>query len=113
MVVLFMVIGFPVGLVANNRRFRIFHAGALAFVTLLMILQIPCPLTIMEESYGGKSYEDSFIAYWLNKIVYMRWFDPKTVFIMDVCFALLVFSSFYWRPVKKKIPRGKDIHGIR
>lgn len=113
MVVLFMVLGFVVGLAANNRRFRIFHAGALAFVTLLMILQIPCPLTIMEESYSGNSYQNSFIAYWLNRIVYMRWFDPKTVFIMDVCFALLVFSSFYWRPVKKNIPRGEDIHGKR
>jgi len=99
-VILFMIIGFPVGLIANNRRFRIFHAGALAFVTLLMIFQIPCPLTVLEEFYAEKSYEGSFIASWLNRIVYMRWFDAQSVFVIDVFFALLVFSSFFWRPIK-------------
>ena len=102
-VVLFMAIGFPVGLIVNNRKFRIFHASALALITLLMTLQIPCPLTVLEEFYAGKSYEGSYIAYWLNKLVYMRWLDPRSVFVIDVCFALLVFSSFLWRPLKNKV----------
>ena len=106
-VILFMIIGFPVGLIVNNRKFRLFHVGSLTFVTLLMVIKIPCPLTVLEEIYAGKSYEGSFIAYWLNKIVYMRWLDPQSVFIIDICFALLVFSSFYWRPLKFPVAADK------
>jgi hypothetical protein len=102
LVIIFMIIGFPIGLVLNNRKFRLFHAGSLAFITFLMILNIPCPLTTLEELYSGKSYEGSFIAFWLNKIVYMRWIEPKTVLIIDVGFALLVFSSFIWRPLNSR-----------
>ncbi len=106
-VILFMVIGFPVGLITNHRRFRLIHAGALAFITLLMILQIPCPLTVFEEGATGESYEGSFLATWLNRIIYVQWFTPQTVFIIDMIFAVAVFSSFWWRPLKPKA-RGKD-----
>jgi len=107
-VILFMIIGFPVGLVVNNRKFRLFHAGSLTFITLLMIIKIPCPLTVLEEFYAGKSYDGSFIAYWLNKIVYMRWLAPHSVLVIDICFALLVFSSFYWRPLKYPVGAFKN-----
>ena len=102
MVILFVVIGFPVALITNHRRFRLLHAGLLAFITLLMILQIPCPITVLEETSTGESYEGSFIATWLNRIIYMEWFTPRSVFIVDMIFAALVFSSFWWRPLKKK-----------
>ncbi len=105
--ILFVVIGFPVALMTNHRRFRLIHAGVLAFITLLMILQIPCPLTILEEASTGESYEGSFLATWLNRIIYMEWFTPKSVFIVDMIFAALVFSSFWWQPLKKT-SRGED-----
>ncbi len=101
-VILFMVIGFPVALITNNRRFRLIHAGVLAFITLLMILQIPCPLTVLEEGTSGESYEGSFLAAWLNRIIYMEWFTPQRVFMVDMIFAAVVFSSFWWRPPKRK-----------
>ena len=105
--ILFVVIGFPVALMTNHRRFRLIHAGVLAFITLLMTLQIPCPLTILEEASTGESYEGSFLATWLNRIIYMEWFTPKSVFIVDMIFAALVFSSFWWQPLKKT-SRGED-----
>jgi len=107
-VILFMVIGFPVGLVVNNRKFRLFHAGTLIFITSLMVIKIPCPLTVLEELYAGKSYDGSFISYWLNKIVYMRWLAPQSVLAIDICFALLVISSFYWRPLKCPVAADKN-----
>ena len=107
-VILFMVIGFPVGLVVNNRKFRLFHAGTLIFITSLMVIKIPCPLTVLEEFYAGKSYDGSFISYWLNKIVYIRWLAPQLVLVIDICFALLVFSSFYWRPLKYPVAADKN-----
>ena len=101
-VILFVVIGFPVALITNHRWFRLIHAGVLAFITLLMILQIPCPLTVFEEASTGESYEGSFLATWLNRIIYVEWFTPQSVFIIDMIFAVLVFSSFWWWPLKKK-----------
>ena len=101
-VILFVVIGFAVALITNHRWFRLIHAGVLAFITLLMILRIPCPLTVLEEGSTGESYEGSFLATWLNRIIYVEWFTPQTVFIIDMIFAALVFSSFWWRPLKKK-----------
>ena len=106
-VILFVVIGFPVALITNHRRFRLIHAGVLAFITLLMILQIPCPLTVLEEGTSGESYAGSFLATWLNRIIYMEWFTPQRVFVVDMIFAAAVFSSFWWRPLKRKTA-GED-----
>lgn len=101
-VILFVVIGFPVALITNHRWFRLIHAEVLAFITLLMILRIPCPLTVLEEAPAGESYGGSFLATWLNRIIYVEWFTPQTIFIIDMIFAALVFSSFWWRPLKRK-----------
>ena len=101
LIILFFIVGFPAGLILNHRGFRYFHSAALAGVTLLMVLGIPCPVTIWEESIGDVSYEGSFIASWLKRIVYLEWFDPGHVLILDICFALLVFTSFIWHPVNK------------
>ena len=100
-VILFFITGFAVGLVINHRGFRYFHSAALAIVTLLMILGIPCPLTVWEETLRQDSYGGSFIAGWLQRIVYMEWFEPGHVLIADIFFSILVFTSFLWRPLKK------------
>lgn len=106
-VILFNVIGFPVALITNHRLFRLIHAGVLGFVTLLMVLQIPCPLTVLEEDLSEGSYEGSFLATWLNRIIYVEWFTPRTIFIADMIFAALVFSSFWWRPLKNRSARDE------
>jgi len=106
-VILFLVVGFAIGLGTNHTRLRLIHAGVLAGITLLLLLGIPCPLTLVEENLSGTSYEGSFLAVWLNRIIYLTWFDPKSVFMMDLAFALLVFSSFYWRPLN----RGRENAG--
>lgn len=102
LVILFFLIGFPVGLAWNNRLFRLIHFGSLLAITLLMALGIPCPLTLWEETLRNVSYEGSFIAVWLNRIIYMEWFEPTHVLIADLCFLLLVGTSFLWRPLKRK-----------
>lgn len=100
-IILFIIFGFPIGLVYNSRLFRIIHASVLAGVSLLMVLKIPCPLTIWEETlrqsliYGG-----SFIISWLNRIIYLEDFDPTFVPYLSVGFFFLVMSSFFWFPLK-------------
>lgn len=99
-VILFFVIGFPIALYFNHRMFRIIHASALAGVTLLMVLGIPCPLTIWEELLReSQVYEGSFIATWLNRIIYLEGVDTAVVIFMSVGFSVLVASSFFWKPL--------------
>ncbi len=100
-VVLYLVVGFPVGLYYNHRLFRIIHASVLAAISLLMLLGIPCPLTIWEEMLRQNPvYEGSFIAGWLNRIIYLEGVNPQHVVYLDIGFFLLVLSSFFWRPLK-------------
>ncbi len=99
--VLVFILGFPLGLFYNSRLFRIIHFSALAGVTLLMVIGIPCPLTVLEEILRQDPvYAGSFIASWLNRILYMAGFDPEDVLFMDLGFVALVASSFFWRPLK-------------
>ena len=101
LVVLFIIIGFPVGLILNARLFRIIHASTLAGVTLLMVLKIPCPLTIWEEALRqAPVYEGSFLASWLNRIIYLEDFDASFVPYLAVGFLVLTISSFIWKPLK-------------
>ena len=98
--VLFFIAGFFVGLVWNQSMFRYIHAGCLGGITLLMMLKIPCPLTLLEESLRNQSYEVSFLATWLNRILYLEWFDPSHVLIANVLFMTFVLSSFWWYRIK-------------
>ena len=104
-----MVIGFPVALITNHRWFRLTHAGVLAFITLLMVLRIPCPLTVLEETSAGESYQGSFLATWLNRLIYVDWFTPQSIFIIDMIFAGLVFSSFLWWPLGRNSRKENGI----
>jgi len=100
-IVLFFIAGFPIGLFWNQSSFRYTHAGLLGGITLLMILGIPCPLTILEEELRNQSYEGSFLANWLNRIIYLEWVNPLDVLIANILFTGLVFSSFWWYPIRK------------
>ena len=101
MIVLFFVVGFPIGLSWNHPVFRYIHAGSLVGITLLMVAGIPCPLTVLEESLLSQSYQGSFLAVWLNRILYLEWFNPSNVLIADLLFTALVLSSFWWYPIRK------------
>ncbi len=103
LVILFLIIGFPIVLKYNSLLWRIIHAGTLAFVSLLMVFGLPCPLTVLEEGLrGSQVYGGSFIASWLNRIIYLEGFDASFVPYMAVGFSVLVGSSFFWRPLKPK-----------
>jgi len=100
-IILFVIIGFPVGLVVNSRLFRIIHVTTLAGIALLMVLGISCPLTILEETLRqAPVYEGSFIGSWLNRIIYLEDFDASFVPYLAVGFLVLTVSSFFWKPLK-------------
>jgi hypothetical protein len=100
-VVLYLVLGFPIALYYNHRLLCIVHTSWLVAVSILMVLGIPCPLTILEETLRQNPvYEGSFITSWMNRIIYLEGIDPKHVVVMDIGFSILLVFSFFWKPLK-------------
>ncbi len=90
--------------------FRIAHLCAIAVVVLQAWLGAICPLTILEmalrERGGDATYTGSFIAHWLESILYYR--APAWVFtVAYTAFGLVVVMSWLWVPPE---PRGKRHH---
>ncbi|MBC8285512.1 MAG: DUF2784 domain-containing protein [Nitrospinae bacterium] len=103
LVILFVFVGFPIGLKINHRGFRIFHACVLTFISALMVFGMACPLTILEEWLRGDAvYEGSFIATWLNRIIYLEGMDSGFVVYLAVAFTVLVATSFFWKPLARR-----------
>ncbi len=61
---------------ARNQFFRRLHLGIFAFVGLWAMLGQYCPLTQLEwylrQSGQGAAYPGSFIAYYLERLIYLR-----------------------------------------
>ncbi len=82
--------------------FRIIHLASIAFVAVISLFGIPCPLTILEGnlriSSGADFYNQSFIQYWLYKILFYE--APGIAFTIGyVIFVLLVAVSFLFVPL--------------
>jgi len=86
----------------RNPWFRVAHLAGIAFVVVQAWFGVVCPLTIWEmhlrEKAGDQTYEGTFIAHWLQKLLYYE--APPWVFI--VCYTLfglaVVVSWFKFRP---------------
>ncbi len=83
----------------RNPWFRYTHLAANGVVVLQAWLGAICPLTTWEmalrEKGGEATYSGSFIAHWLDSILYYQ--APEWVFV--VCyslFGLLVAATWWW-----------------
>lgn len=79
--------------------FRIAHLLAIAVVVLQSWLGLICPLTIWEMDLramaGEAAYAGSFIAHWIERLLYYR--APDWVFVLlYTCFGALVVASWIW-----------------
>ena len=88
---------------AQNRRLRILHALFMGLITAETIVGLACPLTVLEHSLRGDSPPQSFISYWIKRILY--WDLPHEIFIAVyfLCFAWVIFL-WKWCPPKAKLP---------
>lgn len=88
----------------RNFRFRVAHLIAIVIVVLQSWLGVICPLTIWEMGLraraGEQVYAGSFIAHWIENLLYYR--APEWVFmLLYTAFGALVAASWYWvRPQK-------------
>lgn len=84
--------------------FRIGHLLAIAVVALESWTDVVCPLTTIEMALrlkaGDATYAGSFIAYWLETLLY---FDaPRWVFALCYSmFAGLVAATWFWVPPRR------------
>ena len=62
----------------RNRWFRYLHLGAIAFVAAEALLGIACPLTVWEDLLRGGLRPESFVARWVQRLLYYR--APEWVF---------------------------------
>lgn len=105
--VVFVVVGlvliFAGGLLGwswiRNRWFRLAHLLAIAIVVLQAWLGVICPLTTLEmwlrARAGDAVYPGSFIAHWVEEILYYD--APAWVFTLCyTVFGLLVLASWVW-----------------
>lgn len=91
----------------RNGWFRLAHLAAIGIVVLQAWLGVLCPLTILEmwlrEKAGGAVYPGSFIAHWIEQVLYYD--APAWVFTLCyTAFGLLVLASWIGirpRPITK------------
>lgn len=82
----------------RNRRFRIAHLFAIAFVVIQAWLGRICPLTVWEmalrDKAGDATYSGSFVAHWLDRMLYYE--APGWLFTAAYsAFGLLVLASWF------------------
>jgi hypothetical protein len=88
----------------RNRRFRIAHLAAIGVVIAQSWFGAICPLTTIEMTLraraGDATYSGTFIAHWLESILYYA--APAWVFALCyTVFGAVVIASWFWvRPHK-------------
>lgn len=99
----------------HNPWFRLGHLLAIGIVVLQAWLGIWCPLTLLEmslrEKAGAAVYRGSFIAHWLDTLLFYQ--APAWLFtIVYTLFGALVAAAWYWvRPSTSN--RSPNLSGKR
>ena len=83
----------------KNYKIRLAHLMLIFFITLETFLGIICPLTTLENYLRGQSYSETFISFWISKVIY--WDFPTTFFIV-VYAIFLIFAIILWFKISTK-----------
>ena len=107
LIVIFVVIGLILLFIGKARKwswvrnpwFRVVHLLAIAVIVVQSWFGLICPLTSFEMALRSRAsdtvYTGSFIAHWLDSILYYQ--APPWVFM--VCYSVfgaLVVGSWFW-----------------
>ena len=89
----------------RSLAFRLAHLGAIAFVVVQTWLGQLCPLTLWENALrrkaGEEGYGESFIAYWLERVLY--WSFPHWMFVAAYsAFGALVLLTMVAYPPRRR-----------
>jgi hypothetical protein len=80
---------------ARNRAFRITHLVAIGIVAALAVIDVPCPLTVLEDYLrNGAAGPQGFVQRWVSAWMYYDF--PAWVFVLAyVAFLLAVILTWY------------------
>jgi len=92
----------------NRRGLRVAHLAAIAIVVAEAWLGAVCPLTTLEmwlrAAAGAQTYEGSFIAHWLQRLLYHT--APDWAFgLAYTLFGLAVAAAWWYFPPERRRPR--------
>ena len=104
--ILFILLGFPISLIFNMIRLRIFHTAAMVFTIVMQATRTLCPLTLLEEALRRAtdtsfSYEGSFIITWLRKLIYIENIGVSLtiIYILTAVYLAMVLLSYPVYPI--------------
>lgn len=81
---------------ARSRAFRRLHLAAISVVATLALVDVPCPLTVLEDwlrtgSPGAQGFVQRWVSAWL-------YYDlPPWVFVVSYAMFLLAVVITWWR----------------
>jgi hypothetical protein len=78
----------------RNFPFRLAHLAAIVFVALEGLLGITCPLTLWEDSLRQASGGESFVARWVQRLLYYEL--PEWMFT-SAYVAVALATALTWR----------------
>ncbi|MCK4833821.1 MAG: DUF2784 domain-containing protein [Gammaproteobacteria bacterium] len=82
----------------RNPWFRLTHLSAIAVVVIQSLFDLVCPLTsiemVLRARAGDTVYSGSFIAHWLEGILYYQ-LEPWAFVAGYVVFAVIVVASWF------------------
>jgi len=102
---LLIMLGGPLGWSWVRRRgFRVIHLALIGFIVVQTWLGALCPLTVWETALrrqaGETGYRESFIEYWLSRLLYIE--APWSAFVVAYSlFGACVLASWWWWPPQR------------
>jgi MFS family permease len=85
----------------RNRWFRYLHLGAIVFVAFEALAGIACPLTVWEDLLRGGVRPESFVARWVQRLLYYR--APEWVFTTAyVAWSLATLLTLWLVPPRRR-----------
>ena len=101
-IIIFIISGFlliPIGYVLSwhwvkNKFYRIMHLILFCFITFQTLMGLKCPLTTIENNLREVFYSDSFIVFWVQKLIF--WNLP-TIFFVYLYSSLLLWTFIMWK----------------
>ena len=85
----------------RNRAFRVLHLAAIGVVAILAALDVPCPLTVLEDRLRtGGTVEQGFVQRWVSHWLYYDF--PAWMFaVAYVVFLLIVAVTWRFIPPRR------------
>ena len=93
-------------LVQKHPRWKYLHWASLCYGLLVELFNWYCPLTLLEQylraGWGRGAYERSFVAHYLDPLMY--WDVPRWVFIAGAALVAALNVAFYRRAARPDNP---------